>query len=167
MKIPVKESAQFEMHEPEEWLAGKIIDIEETEPGKFGPGLKIVLVLDDDEPNDDGSDNEVWAYTSQKLSTRSKLFAYASAILGDEMPDVGQVLDLDLLIGKKVDVFFERYTGVDRETGAPVEKEKVTRMRARKARATKADPDIQSKQAEATAAKKRTRPVITSDEAPF
>lgn len=179
MKLTAKDSADFQPHEAEEWLPGKIIDIEETEGGKYGPGLKLVLVLDDDEPNEDGTDREVWAYTSQTLSPKSKLGRYVEAITG-ELPAPGEVFDLDELIGKKVEVFFERYTGTNKETGEPQEKEKVTKMRAaKKASRRRAEPveddetpeppAVSKRQADAARAAKTAsrRPRDDDDEAPF
>lgn len=172
MKVKYRESGDYVMHEPEEWLAGKIIDIEENE-GKFGPGLKFILNLDDDEPNEDtGEMPEVWAFTSQILSPKSKLYAYVVAVLGEEaIPEEGDTLDLDEMLGKKVDVFFERYQGIDKESGKPVEKEKVTKMRAQKkaGRAvTKKESSVKEQQAEAKeAATARRRRQTEADEAPF
>lgn len=172
MKVQYRESSTYEMHEPEEWLPGKIIDIEENE-GKFGPGLKFILELDDDEPDETtGEVPEVWAYTSQILSPKSKLYAYVVAVLGEEaIPEEGETLDLDDMLGKRVDVFFERYQGVDKESGKPVEKEKVTKMRAAKkagraaTKTEKAEPSVKEQAKEAAVARRQRK--VEADEAPF
>lgn len=125
LELAVTTGGDGYLHEPEEWTAGTVRTIEETD-GHYGPGLKWIIQLDQDEP-----DNETWAFCSQNLSPRSKLYGWLKA-LGADL-DSGAVIDLEDYIGARVDVFFERYeTNVDNTT---VEKEKVTKLRASKTKA--------------------------------
>lgn len=135
-KLTVKAAADFELHEAEEWLPGRIVDITVTDDTGFGEGLKYIIVLDDDEPNEDGSDREVWAFSSQKVSRKSKLGGWAKAILLDEYPEEGDTLDLNLLLQVPIEVMFEQFEGQDSD-GNKVDKEKVVKMRARKKAAPK------------------------------
>lgn len=155
LKLTVSESAGFEYHEPDEWFKGRIADITET-TGQFGDGVKLVIYLDG-ETNDDGSERETWAYASQKATPRSKIFGWYKAITGLNV-EAGGILDLGKLLGARVEVMFERFMGTDRDSGSPVEKEKVVKIRAEKKLQQKA----------AAAAKKPQRPVDDDDEeAPF
>lgn len=134
LQVTLSESGGFDLHEPEEWLDGLIVAIEETE-GTFGPGLKWIIELDDDEPADNGEARETWAFCSQKFSPRSKLYSWIKAIDPALIPEPGDVLDLEDIIGQRVQVMFERYQGdID---GEPVEKEKVAKIRAAKKSKTK------------------------------
>lgn len=135
-KLTVKAAADFELHEAEEWLPGRIVDITTTDDTGFGEGLKYIIVLDDDEPNEDGSDRETWAFSSQKVSRKSKLGKWAQAILLDEYPEEGDVLDLNLLLQVPIEVMFEQFEGQDSD-GNKVTKEKVIKMRAKKKAAAK------------------------------
>lgn len=131
-KLMVRAAADFEPHEPEEWLPGKIIDIEETPDDRgFGAGLKYILILDDDELREDGSERETWAFSSQIVSRKSKLGKWGLAILGDAMPPEGEPFDLNLLLQVPVEVFFEQFEG-ENDEGKKVTKEKVLKIRARK-----------------------------------
>lgn len=129
LTVTLSESGGFDLHEPEEWLDGLLVAIEETE-GTFGPGLKWIIELDDDEPAENGEARETWAFCSQKFSPRSKLYSWIKAIDPGLIPEPGEVLDLEEVIGTRVQVMFERYMGdID---GEPVEKEKVVKIRAAK-----------------------------------
>lgn len=136
-RLTVNEAVQYELHEADEWLPGRIVDIEETE-SDWGSGLKWIIVLDDDEPNPDGSDRETWAFSSQKVSPKSKTYKWAAAILG-EMPEAGDELDLNLLLQKPIEVFFEQVESdeIDRSTGKAIVKEKVEKIRAAKKAVTR------------------------------
>lgn len=133
-KLTVKAAADFELHDAEEWLPGRITDITTTDDTGFGEGLKYILVLDDDDENDDGSDREIWAFSSQKVSRKSKLGGWAKAILVDEYPEEGDTLDLNTLLQVPIEVMFEQFKGQDSD-GNEVTKEKVVKMRAKKAKA--------------------------------
>lgn len=137
LTIEMTAGGGFDLHEEAEWLDGLLVAIEETD-GHYGPGLKWIIELDDDEPADNGDPRETWAFCSQKLSPRSKLYAWAKAIDPSSLPEAGGVLDLEDFIGRRVQVMFERYMGdVD---GEPVEKEKVVKIRAAKKEAAKKRP---------------------------
>ena len=76
----------------------KVSGVEEAEGGQFGDQVKLLLLTD--EPADDGEPIELWAWASRKLSTRSKLWKWVTAITGS-MPEVGKTFKIEgLLIGK-------------------------------------------------------------------
>ena len=145
LKLTMSESTGFDLHEPDEWLAGTVTSIEESEGGKYGPGLKWVIQLDDEEW-------DTWAFCSQKLSPKSKLYSWLAGLDPQNLPDPGDVVDFSSYIGRRVQVMFEQYEadGVTKETVA-------------KLRAEKKPSDLQKKQAAASKAK-TTAP---DDEAPF
>ena len=120
----------YELHD-EDWYPGTIQTIE-TADGMFGPQLKWIITIDG-ELNDDGTSKETWAYCSQKLSPRSKLYAWAGGILGKG--NVPETLNPSIFVGTPVDIFFERYMGETNE-GTSIEKEKVTKIRTRKGTVT-------------------------------
>lgn len=135
LQVQYSESAGFDLHEADEWYDGLVVAIEETD-GVWGPGLKWIIELDDDEPADNGDPRETWAFCSQKLSPRSKLYAWIKAIDQTAIPEPGGVLDLEQFVGARVQAMFEHYMGdID---GNEVEKEKVVKLRA--AKAAKARP---------------------------
>jgi len=131
LTLTVSESGGFELHEEDEWFDGQITSIEETNDGQWGPGLKWIIELDGDTYQlDDGEEvqRETWAFCSQKLSKRSKLYGWARGLGWD--PD-DETIDLEDYIGVRCQVMFERFDGFDRE-GSPQEKEKVVKLRAGK-----------------------------------
>lgn len=147
--VTATESAGFDLHEPDEWIDGVINDIEET-TGEWGPGLKFIIELDDDDPHDDGSPWETWAFSSQKLNPRSKLYAWLKAIDESLIPEPGETVDLEDLVGTRIQVMFERFNSHDPD-GNPTEKEKVVKIRAgkkaakaKKAAKPKADEDLEA-----------------------
>ena len=124
----MKESGGFDLHEETEWYEGTITDIEETD-GQFGAGYKFVINIDG-EVFDDGNPRDTWAFCSQTLSPRSKLFKWAKGILGEAaMPTAGQPFDLGQMIGTRVKTMFEQYPGTDPD-GNPTTKEKVVAIKA-------------------------------------
>jgi hypothetical protein len=145
LTLHVSESGGFDLHDADEWHDGTILDIEETD-GQWGAGLKWIIGLDG-ETADDGSQIETWAFCSQKLSRRSKLFAWAKGLGWD--PD-SETIDLEEYVNSRVQVMFERYDSTD-ENGNPIEKEKVVKLRKGKGKAP---------------AKPKLKPV-EDDEAPF
>ena len=128
LELTVKAAGDGYLHDAEEWLPGFVAAIDEQD-GTYGPQLKWVLHLDGDDTTDDGSPREVWAFSSTTLSPKSKLYGWLKA-LGYDL-EVGGVVDLEPLIGSRVDVFFERYAGTSPE-GQPVDKEKVVKLRTSK-----------------------------------
>lgn len=124
LTVTATESAGYELHEADEWFTGTIEAIEETE-GQWGPGLKWIIHIDD-ETHDDGAPRETWAFCSQKLSPRSKLWGWLKA-LGYDV-EAGDTIDLTEFLGKRCQVMFEHYDGYDPD-GNPMWKEKVTKIR--------------------------------------
>jgi len=131
LKVEMRESAGFDLHEADEWFDGLLVAIEETD-GNWGPGLKWIIELDDDEPADNGDARETWAFCSQKLSPRSKLYAWAKGIDPDSIPEAGGILDLEDFVGRRVQVMFEHYKGEDPVEGNTIDKERVVKIRAAK-----------------------------------
>lgn len=129
LELTVTAGSDAFLHEPDEWLPGQVVNIQEAEDRGFGPGLKWIIELDEDEAGD-----ETWAFCSQSLSPRSKLYGWLKA-LGADL-DNGAVVDLEQYVGKRVDVMFERYQGTAAD-GSDVEKEKVVKIRASKTKAPK------------------------------
>jgi len=151
LEIPMVESSGFDLHEPDEWYPGSITRISETDDNGYGPGLKWEMQLDDEEW-------DTWAFSSQKLSIKSKLYQWLAAINPETLPKVDDVVDLADLIGRRVEVMFER---VQRD-GA--EREKVTKIRAEKTKdGYGKGSTLPAKQREAAAAAKKK----AEDEAPF
>lgn len=128
--LNVTESGGYELHDADEWYDGTITRYEEITQGQWGPGLKWIIVLDGEETADDGYPRETWAFTSQTLSPRSKLYGWAKALGWD--PETG-TLDPETLLGR-CQVMFEHYAGYDPD-GNPLEKEKVVKIRAGKGEA--------------------------------
>jgi hypothetical protein len=139
LTVKLRESAGFDLHDESEWLDGLLVAIEETE-STFGPGLKWIIELDDDEPAENGDAHETWAFCSQKFSPRSKLYGWVKGIDPGAIPETGGTLDLEDFIGQRVQVMFERHQDVDDQSGEPIEKEKVVKIRAAKAAAKRERP---------------------------
>jgi hypothetical protein len=144
--IAVSESTGFELHESDEWLNGHINSIEANDDGLYGPDLKFVILLEGE------LDRDVWAFSSQKLSPKSKLYGWAKA-LGYPMDSPLNVGDL---VGDKCQIMFERYMSTDPE-GNPLEKEKVVKIREPKGGGGKAT----------LVAATATPDVFGAEEAPF
>lgn len=149
LEIAMTESSGFDLHEPDEWYAGKLISIQETDPGKFGPKLKWVIQLDDE-------DYETWAFCYQKLSPKSKLYEWIKGLDPSDLPEPGDVVQFDKYLGKRIQVMFEQYEkdGAVRETPS--------KIRAEKKPAARTDT-LSQKQGAAAKAKKP----LDDDEAPF
>lgn len=129
LTVTMKEGGGFDLHEEGEWHPGTLVDIEDLPDGQYGPGLKWIINLDGD-VYDDGKPRDTWAFCSQTLSPRSKLYKWAKGILGETaMPQAGQTLDLGQLVGKRVKVMFEHGPGMTPE-GDPITKEKVVGIKA-------------------------------------
>ena len=63
-------------------------------------GAQVKLLLLTDEPDDDGQPIELWAWASRKLTTKSKLWKWVTAITG-RPPEIGKTFRIeDLLVGK-------------------------------------------------------------------
>ena len=132
--LTVSESGGFDLHEEDEWFDGTITNIEETTDGQWGPGLKFIIELDGDTYTLDSGEEvqrETWAFCSQKLSKRSKLYGWAKG-LGWDPAD--ETISLEDYVNVRCQVMFERFDGFDRD-GNPQEKEKVVKIRAGKGKA--------------------------------
>ena len=78
--------------------AAKVSGVEEADGGQFGDQVKLLLTTD--EPDADGQPIELWAWASRKLTTRSKLWRWVTALTGSP-PQLGRVFTIeDLLIDK-------------------------------------------------------------------
>lgn len=129
LTVTMKEGGGFDLHEEGEWHPGTLVDIEDLPDGQYGPGLKWIINLDGD-VYDDGKPRDTWAFCSQTLSPRSKLYKWAKGLLGESgMPQAGQTLDLGQLVGKRIKVMFEHIPGMTPE-GDPITKEKVVGIKA-------------------------------------
>lgn len=136
---------EYQLHEEAEWLPGEIVSIEETPGGQYGPGLKWVIQLD-------GENSDTWAFTGQDLTPKARLTRWVRDLDPANPPEVGQVIDLEKFIGKRVEVLFEQ------ELKEGITKEKVTRVRAEKA----ASSTLKKGQQAAAKAK-----ALAPDEEPF
>jgi hypothetical protein len=129
LTLTVSEAEGFELHEPDEWYDGTIRDIEETD-GQWGPGLKFIIELDG-ETDRDGNPREQWAFCSQKLSKRSKLYGWAKGLGWDPDDDT---LDLTEYVDTRCQVMFEHAEGFDTD-GNAVTRDKVVKVRKGKGKA--------------------------------
>ena len=136
----------FATHEVDEWFPGNLDRVEEGEDYGFGPTIRFVLTLD-------GEDSETWALASQKLSPRSKLYNWIKGIDPKLVPEIGQVVQWDQLVDRRVDVMFELAN----------DKERVSKIRSSKTAAAKPASDVKTKQAQAAKAKTAYK----DDESPF
>lgn len=149
----MEDSGGYTLHEPDEWFPGLITAIEETPDTGYGPGLKWVIQLDDQ----DDADFDKWAFCSQKLSPKSKLYSWLLGLGAN--PNFGDEVDLDPYVGRRIQVMFETFE----KDGS--NKEKIVKIRAEKAKG-----DLQEKQTRAAAAKdpkRDTTEFVNPDEAPF
>lgn len=139
LTVTATEAGGYELHEADEWFDGTIVAIEETE-GQWGPGLKWIIEIDG-ETHDDGNARETWAFCSQKLSPRSKLYGWLKG-LGHDV-EAGDTVNLEDFVGNRCQVMFEHYDSHDPD-GNPLEKEKVVKLRKGKGKApakSKTSPD--------------------------
>jgi hypothetical protein len=129
LTVTMTESGGFELHEENEFYEGTITSIEEAEDRGFGPGLKWIINLDGETDAISGEPRDTWAFCSQKLSPRSKLYKWARGVLGEAgMPAAGGTLDLTSIIGARVKVMFEQVPGTD-ENGNAVTRERVVAIK--------------------------------------
>lgn len=130
LTVTMTESAGFELHEEGEWYEGILSSIEEAEDRGFGPGLKWIINIDGETDPINDEPRDTWAFSSQKLSPRSKLYKWAKGVLGEEkMPAPGGALDLGSLVGARVRIMFEHVPGTDAD-GQPVTREKVSGIKS-------------------------------------
>lgn len=136
------ESAHF--HEADEWYSGELVRVESGDDYGYGPTVKFIIALDDEE-------SETWAMASETLSPRSKLWGWVKAIDASKLPDVNGTLNLGELCPARVDVMFEH---ARRDDGT--ERERVVKIRASKTKA----PTVKERQ-------KATPRATAPDEEPF
>lgn len=130
LTVTMQEGGSYELHEESEWYEGVLVDIQEAEDRGFGPGLKWIVNLDGETDPFNDEPRETWAFSSQKLSPRSKLFKWAKGVLGETaMPDPGGSLELSKMIGARVKVMFEHVPGTD-DAGQATTRERVIAIKA-------------------------------------
>jgi hypothetical protein len=89
-----------------------VAKVEEAPGGQFGDQVKLYLETVD-EADEDGQPFELWAFASRKLTTRSKLYRWTTAILG-QPPTLGQPLRIEeALTGKPCRVQLEEVPADD------------------------------------------------------
>ena len=85
------------MHDEHTFYEGDLVRIE-PDDGQYGPQLKWIIELDDDEPwtADDGTEepNETWTWCSTKLTTheKNKFRKYVKGLTGEE-PQIGELFN--------------------------------------------------------------------------
>jgi hypothetical protein len=102
--VPVIQPTTYVSVEPDIYSA-RISKIESETHEEYGPQLKFTYTLLDAEGEE--SDDELWAWAGAKWNPKTKLYEWASAILGKRCPSPEEPFDYDLLIGKKCDVKVE------------------------------------------------------------
>lgn len=122
----------FELHEPDEWYPGVIASVEDGDDYGYGPTVKFIIHIDGETDMVTDEPRETWAMCSAKLSKRSKLYGWVSAIDSSLIPVDGGTLNLNVLEGRAVDVMFEH---AESENGT---RDRVVKMRSRKDTKTKA-----------------------------
>lgn len=130
LEIMYEEGGDF-LHEADEWLPGTLTGLEADE-GQFGPSIKWIFILDEDIQG--GQGRETWAWTAQKVTTKNKTGRWVSAI--EPSMSVGQVVDLNKLVDRRVDIMFEKSVKADGTAG-----EKVAKVRASKVAAPNPQAD--------------------------
>jgi hypothetical protein len=119
----------WEPKEADEWLPGEIDRIVDGDPHpQYGPSIKFIIHLDGDIDPISEEPYETWAFCGARLTKRTKLYRWLTAIDADIIPSEGGRLDLSILNGRAVDVMFENYVKDDGTDG-----QKIVKMRARKA----------------------------------
>lgn len=140
LTVTMSESGGFELHEEGEFYEGTLTSIEEAEDRGFGPGLKWIINLDGETDAISGLPRDTWAFSSQKLSPRSKLYKWAKGVLGEAaLPAPGGTLDLGSIVGARVKIMFEHAPGSD-ENGNPITREKVVVIKSTGIPAPAAEP---------------------------
>ena len=88
-------------YENDSWYHATILGFEETEDNLgYGPGIKWLLEREGEEGR------EQWAFSSQKLSPRSKTYKWVKAIDPDVLPEPGEMFNIEVLAGREVEVEF-------------------------------------------------------------
>jgi hypothetical protein len=96
----------------------RLAKIEDAVSEEYGPQLKFFFkVLDAD---GDETQQEILGWASQKFHPRSKLFAWAKAMLRSKCPTPPDDIDTDVLIGKRADVEVVAYKKQDGSDGTKI-----------------------------------------------
>ena len=102
MALKLTVTANNYHHDENRWYPGFIDSLEETEHAQYGLGLKWVILLDDDQ---DSNYPETWAFSSQNISSGSKVHTWLTQIYS-QAPAVGVEVDLGKLFGERVAIKF-------------------------------------------------------------
>jgi hypothetical protein len=89
--------------------AAKVNSIEEID-GQFGPQWRLEFALDDH------PDDKPWAWATAKLGTRSKLYKWATALLGRPLA-VGERLTKEQLVGRPCTLIIKERPDVEAADG--------------------------------------------------
>jgi len=106
----------------EAWYLAQFVDAELSPEGKYGPQVKLKLLVPFKASEDEQEDVSIWVWCSQKFNPKSNLFLYSQAILGRDWEEE-ENFDSDLLVGRTVNMFVDSYI----KDG--VTKNKVTKMK--------------------------------------
>jgi hypothetical protein len=109
-QVEVTEPRAFINLEPGSYAA--TVKALEPAEGSFGSRVKFTFSLDDEKAGDGGA-VELWAWASQKCNSRTKLFRWATVLLGSP-PPIGRPLNLEALVGRPCNLLVDR---VDTEDG--------------------------------------------------
>jgi len=89
----------FELHTENEWYPAHIEDILDGDDYGYGPTIKWVFALDNEE-------RETWGMTSQSASPRSKAYKWIKGLRGTGIAE-GETIKLETFIGWRCAVMFE------------------------------------------------------------
>lgn len=143
MRVTYEETSYTEREE-NEWYAGVVTGIQDAGDYGYGPTLRVIISLDDDD-----EEHDTWAMCSAKLSPQSKLYQWVKGVDAELIPAPGGTVDLERLVGRRVQAMFGAYQAKDGSM-----KQRVEKLRAEKSAAP-------SKPA------RPTRPVRVEDTEPF
>lgn len=116
--------SDFEKREENEWYPATIVGFEEADDAGYGPGIKWILELEGEEGR------EQWAFSSQKLSPRSKTYKWVKGIDESVLPEPGGVFNIEVLAGRSIFVEFG-------PSESNPDKQVITRMKGRKGTGSK------------------------------
>jgi hypothetical protein len=107
MFAPATEQADIELPQPGRYIV-KCVDIQDAPDKGYGPGVKWVFQLIDPPTglvvqSREGTDYEMWQFTSTKMSPRSNARPIIEAVLGRPLDTANrEVPDSRLLIGRSM-----------------------------------------------------------------
>lgn len=94
----VVEDPTYDLHAENRFYPGTLIRVEYEDEGRFGPQIKWIIALDDDDPwiDDHGEEQprETWFWCSQRLTTheKNKFRQIVKGLTGAE-PKTGQLFE--------------------------------------------------------------------------